>query len=125
MSQRSQPTRPRESPARADQERTKRQIGLRFLQVGSLKANRLRSREPGMLTTDADHNDIRLRSMRSDSGKPVSQVNDSSRQGAGSLQARDQTQRGPRTGQMLRWRGVLSCLAAVAGVSGYALTHVE
>jgi hypothetical protein len=45
-----------------------------------------------MLTTIVDHNDIRLRSMESDSGKPYSQVNDSSRQGAGSLQAKDQCQ---------------------------------
>jgi len=42
-----------------------------------------------MLTTIVDHNDIRLRSMQSDGGKPCSQVNDSSRQGAGSLQAED------------------------------------
>jgi hypothetical protein len=41
-----------------------------------------------MLTTIVDHNDIRLRPMESDGGKPCSQVNDSSRQGAGSLQAR-------------------------------------
>ena len=42
-----------------------------------------------MLTTIVDHNDIRLRPMESDGGKPCSQVNDSSRQGAGSLQAKD------------------------------------
>jgi hypothetical protein len=40
---------------------------------------------------DADHNDIRLRSMESDDGKPRSQVNDSSRQSAGSLQAKGPT----------------------------------
>ncbi len=45
-----------------------------------------------MLTTIVDHNDIRLRSMESDGGKPYSQVNDSSRQSAGSLQAKDQRQ---------------------------------
>jgi len=42
-----------------------------------------------MLTTIIDHNDIRLRPMESDSGKLYSEVNDSSRQGAGSLQAKD------------------------------------
>jgi hypothetical protein len=42
-----------------------------------------------MLTTIADHNDIRLRSMESDDGEPDSQVNDGRRQGAGSLQAKD------------------------------------
>ena len=40
-----------------------------------------------MLTTIVDHNDIRLGAMESDSGKPYSQVSDSSRQSAGSLQA--------------------------------------
>ncbi len=45
-----------------------------------------------MLTTIADHNDIRLESMKSESGESCPQVNDSSRQGAGSLQARDQCQ---------------------------------
>jgi hypothetical protein len=49
-----------------------------------------------MLTTIVDHNDIRLRPMESDGGKPRSQVNDSSRQGAGSLQAEDQAKCGNR-----------------------------
>jgi len=45
-----------------------------------------------MLTTIVDQNHIPLWSMESDGGKPCSQVNDSSRQGAGSLQASDQCQ---------------------------------
>ena len=51
-----------------------------------------------MLTTIVDHNDIGLRSMESDSGRPNSQVNDSSRQSASSLQTKGQALRGPRTG---------------------------
>ena len=49
-----------------------------------------------MLTTIVDHNDIRLRPMESDGGKPCSQVNESSRQGAGSLQTKDRTKLGLR-----------------------------
>jgi hypothetical protein len=45
-----------------------------------------------MLTTVVDHNDIRFRPMEPDGGKPCSQVNGSSRQGAGSLQAEGQCQ---------------------------------
>ena len=45
-----------------------------------------------MLTTIVDHNDTRLQSMESDGGKPYSQLNDSSRQGAGGLQAKDRCQ---------------------------------
>jgi len=37
----------------------------------------------------SDHNDIRLQSIESDDGKPDSQVSDSSRHRAGSLQASD------------------------------------
>jgi hypothetical protein len=42
-----------------------------------------------MLTTITDHNGTRLRPMDSDGGKPCSQVSDSIRQGARSLQASD------------------------------------
>jgi hypothetical protein len=50
-----------------------------------------------MLTTIVNYNDIRLQSMESDSGKPCFQVNDNSRQDAGSLQARHhkEHQQGP------------------------------
>jgi hypothetical protein len=56
-----------------------------------ISADRLPSREPWMLTTKPDHDNIRLRSMPDDR-KRDSQMSNGSRHDAGSLRARDRCQ---------------------------------